>query len=192
MLDYRFALLGAALSMIGNGAYAVQTARGLVRPNRVSWFLWGAIPLIAYFTQRDQGVGLVAISTLAVGIGPLLIFAASFVNRFGYWRLTRFDLSCGALAVLALTLWLALDNPVLALWVSIVADLISGIPTIRKAWRDPGSERSFPYVLATCNGAITVLSVQTWEIMHYLFPLYLMCLGLTLTLIVQLRPRVVR
>jgi hypothetical protein len=190
MLDYRFALLGAALSLIGNGAYAVQTARGLVRPNRVSWFLWGAIPLIAYFTQRDQGVGLVAISTLAVGIGPLLIFAASFVNRFSYWRLTRFDMSCGALAVLALILWLALDNPVLALWVSIVADLISGIPTIRKAWSDPLSERSFPFIFASCNGAITVLSVQNWEIMHYLFPLYLMCLGLTLTLIVQLRPRV--
>jgi hypothetical protein len=190
VLDQHFALLGAGLSLIGNGTYAVQAVRGVVRPNRVSWFLWGAIPIIAFLTQVDEGVGLVALSTLAVGIGPLLVFAASFMNRSSYWRLSRFDMSCGALAIVALAVWLALDNPILALCVSIIADLVSGIPTIRKAWMDPRSERAFPYVLATLNGTITVLSVDQWTVMHYLFPLYLMCLGAVLTLTVSVRRRV--
>ena len=187
MLDPRFALLGALLSLIGNGTYAVATARGVVQPNRVSWFLWGAIPLIAFLAQRSEGVGLVAVPTLAVGIGPLLVFAASFMNRGGYWRLTRFDVCCGVLAVVAVIYWRLLDNAVVAIWVSIVADLISGAPTIRKAWREPTTERAFPYVLATFNGAITLLCVQRWEVMHFAFPLYLMVLGLVLTTIVSVR-----
>ena len=38
---------------------------------------------------------------------PLLIFLASFVNRRSYWQLNRFDLSCGALSVAALVVWVA-------------------------------------------------------------------------------------
>ncbi|MDO3399565.1 hypothetical protein QWI29_05930 [Mycolicibacterium neoaurum] len=187
MLDPRFALLGAFLSLLGNSAYAVQTARGVVRPNRVSWFLWGAIPLIAFMTQYSEGVGLVAVPTLAVGIGPLLVFVASFVNRDSYWRLTRFDICCGVLAVVAVVYWRVLDNPEVAIWVSIVADLISGAPTIRKAWREPTTERAFPYVLASLNGGITLLCVQKWTVMHFAFPLYLMVLAIMLTTIVTVR-----
>lgn len=158
-----------------------------MQPNRVSWLLWGAIPIIAFLTQLDEGVGLLAVSTLAVGVGPLAVFAASWLNQSSYWRLTRFDMACGALAVVALIVWLVLDDALLALWVSIVADLISGIPTIRKAWRDPRSERAFPYAFATLNGAITLLSVQEWTAMHYVFPLYLTCLGVVLTSTVSIR-----
>jgi hypothetical protein len=153
----------------------------------VSWLLWGAIPIIAFLTQLDEGVGLVASSTLAVGIGPLLVVAASLTNRASYWRVTRFDATCGALAVSALVVWLALDDALLALWVSIAADLISGLPTIRKAWQEPRSERAFPYALAALNGVIAVLSVQEWTAMHYVFPLYLACLGVLLTSTVSIR-----
>lgn len=189
MIDPHFVILGAALSLIGSLWYAALTVRGLVRPNRVSWFLWGAAPLIGFFAQLDQGVGLPAMSTLAIGVGPLTIFAASFLNRESYWRVTRFDLSCGIIAVLALIVWTTLDNALLAVLVALAADAIGGIPTILKVWRHPESERSVPFLFGAANGAITLFSLQEWNLVAYAFPLYLTVLGVSLAITLQLRGR---
>ncbi|GAC70244.1 hypothetical protein [Gordonia soli] len=189
MIDPRFALLGAAFSMIGSSAYAVYTMRGLARPNRVSWFLWALAPLIGFAAQVDDGVGWPAVSTLAIGLGPVVILAASFANRTGYWRLTGFDLSCGAVSVLALVLWATFDDPVLAVATAVIADLVGGIPTIRKAWRHPDTERSVVYVFGALNGIITVLSLPQWTVAGAAFPAYLTCLGVGMTLVVRLRGR---
>lgn len=187
MLDPRLALVGAALSLAGNAALAIQTIRGRARPNRVSWFLWAAVPFIAFFTQLDNDVGMAAVSTLAVAIGPSIIFVATFFNPAGVWRLTRFDFGCGGLAALALALWLIFDDPVLALLTSVLADLIGGLPTIRKAWIDPHSEYALVYACLGLNGGLTLLTVHTWDPVHYVFPLYLACLGAGLTAIVRFR-----
>ncbi|MGC4961324.1 hypothetical protein [Gordonia sp. DT101] len=187
VLDPRFVLLGAAFSMVGSISYAILTVRGRVRPNRVSWFLWGAAPMIAFFAQLHDGVGLPAISTLAIGLGPFVILAASFVNRSSYWQITAFDLSCGAVSVLALVLWLTFDNPLLAVLAALAADAIGGIPTIVKAWRRPDTERSTVYVGTALNGTITLLSLQTWTLAEAAFPLYLVLLGVGLATTVKMR-----
>lgn len=189
MIDPHFVLVGAALSIIGSISYAILTWRGLVRPNRVSWFLWAAAPLIGFAAQLDSGVGVAAVSTLAIGVGPMIILAASFANTASYWNLTRFDISCGVVSAAALVLWLSFDDPVLAVLTALLADLIGGIPTIVKAWREPGTERSVVYIFCAMNGIIALLALQQWSAAHYAFPVYLVFLGLGLTAIVQVRGR---
>ena len=79
MFDPHFVIVGVALQLIGVVSYLVDTLKGKVRPNRVSWFLWALGPLIAFSAQLDHGVGLVALMTFAVGFGPLLILIGSFL-----------------------------------------------------------------------------------------------------------------
>ncbi|MGV9870194.1 hypothetical protein [Rhodococcus koreensis] len=189
MIDPRFVLLGAAFSLIGTFIYATLTVRGLVRPNRVSWFLWGAAAMIAFFAQLADGVGLPALSTLAFGLGPFAIIAASFTNRLSYWRISAFDLSCGSVSVVALILWLTFDSPLLAVLAALTADVIGGVPTMVKAWHHPETERSFVYVFGALNGSITLLSLQTWSVVEVAFPLYLVLLGVSLATAVRVRNR---
>ncbi|MBA4023550.1 MAG: hypothetical protein C0482_14410 [Gordonia sp.] len=189
MIDPRFVLIGAALSMVGSSWYAVLTVRGVVRPNRVSWFLWAAAPAIAFGAQVGDGVGLPAVTTLAVGLGPFVIFCASFANPSSYWRVSRFDLWCGVGAAVALLLWLVLDDPVLAVLTAVAADAIGGIPTVIKAWRRPDTERGFVYLFGTANGTLALLSLSAFDVAAVAFPLYLLLLGLTMCSIVSLRGR---
>ncbi|GAA1458228.1 hypothetical protein [Williamsia maris] len=189
MIDPGYALLGAALSMMGSSWYAVLTLRGVVRPNRVTWFLWAAAPGIAFGAQIGDGVGLPAVTTLAVGLGPFLILCASFVNRSSYWRVSGFDRSCGAVAAVALVAWLALDDPVLAVLTAVVADAIGGVPTIVKAWRRPDTERPVVYLLAAANGSLALLSLSTYDVTTVAFPVYLILLGLTMCALVSRRGR---
>lgn len=189
MIDARFALLGAALSMVGSSWYALLTLRGTVRPNRVTWFLWAAAPAIAFGAQVSDGVGLPAVTTLAVGLGPFLVLCASYANRSSYWRMSAFDLSCGVVAAIALLVWLALDDPVLAVLIAVAADAIAGIPTVVKAWRHPDTERPVVYLLATANGTLGLLSLPERGITTVAFPVYLILLGLAMCSVVSLRGR---
>lgn len=97
MIDERFVFLSVILIFIGDSTYLLDTIRGRVKPNRVTWFLWGIVPFIAFAAQIDQHIGLVSFMTLAIGIIPILIFLASFLNKKAYWKITKFDLVCGIL-----------------------------------------------------------------------------------------------
>ena len=189
MLDPAFVFVGAAIGLAGAIQYAIATLRGRVAPNRVTWALWAAAPLIGFFAQLDSGVGLTAVLTLSVGVGPLLVLVSSFFGRASPPRITGFDILCGAISIAALIVWLLLDQPVLAVVFAVLADGAGAVPTLRKAWRHPRSESSPMYLCTAANGTIALLTVQTWTVENWVFPAYIAALGVTLAAIVILRGR---
>ena len=71
MLSQNFIIIGTLIGAVGSIAYLVDTVKGKVKPNRVSFLLWSIVPFIAFAAQIKQGVGLEALMT----------FMASFVNK---------------------------------------------------------------------------------------------------------------
>ena len=139
MLDPRVVIFGAAISLIGTGIYAVGTLCGRVKPNRMSWVLWAFAPLIAFAAEMASGVGWPSLTTLAPGLGPLLVLIASAFNRQSYCQVTRFDVTCGGLSALALALWAATGNGNVAILFSVLADGLASVPTLIKSYREPYS-----------------------------------------------------
>ncbi|TDC84794.1 hypothetical protein E1285_26200 [Actinomadura sp. 7K507] len=184
MLDGNWVIVSAALGLLGSCRYAYATMRGRVRPNRVTWFLWAAAPLIAFSAQLDAGVGTPAILTLASGTGPLIVVTASFASRHGTAKITAFDLFCGAVSVVALAVWLGLGAASWAVLFAVAADGAAAVPTIRKAWRDPSSENALFYVLVGIGATITLLTITTWEPASWLFAGYMLAISLLLTTII--------
>ncbi|CCH77162.1 conserved membrane hypothetical protein [Nostocoides japonicum T1-X7] len=189
MIDGRFVLLGALLTLIGSSRYAWLTIHARTRPNRVTWCLWAAAPIIGFLAQLDEGVGLPSVLTLSVGLGPSIVFASTFVNPQSYWRISRFDLCCGAVSLAALVVWLTLDNPTLAVVFAVVADAMAGVPTIVKAWRAPETENPVPFLLAGLNGTIAMLTIDDWGIATWAFPAYIVVMGLGLSVLIATRQR---
>lgn len=187
MIDPHFVILGAVLSLFGSTRYATATVRGRTSPNRVTWFLWGAAPIVGFLAQVDDGVGLSSIMTLSVGVGPLIVFASSFVNRQSYWRLSAFDIGCGCVSAVAIAVWVSLDNPAAAVVLAVLADLVAGFPTIAKAYRAPRTETPVPYLLAGLNGVITLLTLDEWRPQVWAFPVYIAVIGAGLFVLVQYR-----
>jgi hypothetical protein len=104
MLNENFVYIGAALSFLGALSYLIDTLKGKAQPNKVTWFVWALAPLVALWPTLQQGVGVQSLLTFMVGFNPLLIFLASFVNKKAYWKITKLDLTCGALSILGLVL----------------------------------------------------------------------------------------
>src|SRR5258706_9034861 len=105
MLPENVIFIGIAINIIALLSYFLDTLKGRIKPNRVSFALWSLAPLIIFFAQIKQGVGTSALMTLSTGLLPLFILGASFVNKKAYWKLTRFDFICGALSLFGLFLW---------------------------------------------------------------------------------------
>lgn len=180
MLSPWFVLVAAAFNAVGTVAYAAGTLRGRIRPNRVTWFLWALAPLVAFAAQLTEGVGIRSLTTLMVGLGPLVILGCSFIGRNAYWASSRFDLACGGLSLLGLVLLPLLRDGNVSIMLSITADAWAAAPTVRKAFRWPDSEGRRVYLLAAASAAITLLTVDELSFAGCGFPAYMLVLSGTL------------
>lgn len=184
MLDQRFVLLSAVLLLGASVAYAIDTLRGRAKPNRVTWLLWAVAPMVALAAQISGGAGYEALLTLAIGLGPLLVLAASFANRSSYWQIGRFDLICGGLSVLALVLWVITGQGLVALGLSIAADLAAALPTVAKAYSNPETESVSGYWPALPASVITLLTLDTWSVNGYAVALYVLAVNIVITTLI--------
>jgi len=173
MINENWVLVGALLNIIGSSTYAWNTLKGKTKPNRVSWFLWMVIPMIAFSAQISEGVGISSLMTFMVGFGPFLVLMASLMNKKAYWKVSTLDWWCGALSVLAVILWLVTGTGAVAIVLSILADLLAGVPTLIKAYKDPESEHHSVFRNGSISAAITMLTIQNWTFVAYAFPLYI-------------------
>lgn len=187
MINDKFVLLGAALNIIGSSTYAYHTLKGKTKPNRVTWFLWALAPLIAFSAQLDKGVGLQVLMTFMVGFGPLMVFVSSLLNRKAFWKITRLDIACGVLSLVALALWAITGEGSVAIALSIASDLLAGVPTLIKAYRQPETEHPAVFRNGALSAAITLLTVRHWTFATYGFALYILLICAALYALVRFR-----
>ena len=178
MIDEKFVFLAVILNLVGGFSYLIDTLKGKVKPNKVSWLIWGVAPMIAFAAQVKQGVGLPSLMTFAVGFSPLLIFIASFLNKKAEWKLSTFDIFCGTLSVIGLILWFYTRVGNTAILFSLLSDGLAGIPTIIKAYKAPETEAYLAYLLALIAAIITLLTIKQWDFAHSAFVIYIFILNL--------------
>lgn len=178
MIDEKFIFLAVAFNLIGSVSYLTDTLKGKAKPNKVSWSLWAIAPMIAFAAQVKQGVGLASLMTFAVGFGPVIIFLASLINKKAAWKITNFDLICGALSLLGLILWAFTRVGNLAILFSILSDGLAGVPTIVKSYKAPETENYHAYFFAWISSIITLLTIKSWDFAHYSFAIYIFLFNL--------------
>ncbi|HET6916001.1 MAG TPA: hypothetical protein VFH56_07920 [Acidimicrobiales bacterium] len=184
MLDVHFVILGAVIGLGGMLSYVRDTIRGVTQPNRVTWLMWSVAPFIAFAAEVQAGVGLRSLMTFVIGFGPLLILAASFVNRRAAWQIGPFDWLCGALSAAGLVVWLVTRHGTVAVVASIAADALAATPTLRKSWSAPETESASAYVTAAVNALITVLTIDRFTTANAAFPLYILVIASVESLLV--------
>lgn len=187
MLNPNFVLVGIFIGAVGSLSYLIDTLRGKVKPNKVTFFMWSIAPLIAFAAEAKQGVGIQSLMTFSVGFFPLTIFIASFVNKKAEWKLRRFDLICGLLSFAGLVLWMVTRVGNIAILFSIMADGLGAVPTLVKAYRYPETESPWPWITASINAAFTLLTIKIWSFSNYGFPIYIFIVTLIIFSFVQFK-----
>src|SRR5665213_1534086 len=185
MLNVHFVIVGAGINLIGSTSYVIKTLKGKTRPNRVTWFLWALAPLVAFSAEIGQGVGLRSLMTFMVGFGPAMVLIASFINRKAVWKITKLDIICGFLSIIALIAWKITGVGNVAIALSIAADLLAATPTLIKAYKEPKTEHYGVFLCGAISAVITLLTITNWTFAQYGFPLYiaLVCAALVILIV---------
>jgi hypothetical protein len=91
---------------------------------------------------------------------------------------------CGLISLTGMILWLAFKDVGYLVALVIFSDALASVPTYRKAIKCAGSESWVPYAGLTAGSGITLLTVHNWTVGSCAFAVYLVMLGLSLTLVV--------
>ena len=176
--------LGAALSLVASGGYLVNTIKGKTKPNRVTWLIWAAAPIIGTVAAISDGVTWAILPTFMAGFGPLLVLIVSFFNKKSYWKLGGGDYLCGVLAILSLILWGITKDPNVAILFAILADLLAAIPTLIKAWHHPETETGWAYILYMLNQITGLIAMNRWDFSESAFGIYLLAINICLAAVI--------
>ena len=181
-------LLGILVSTVGSSAYIFYTLKGETKPNRISWGMWALAPFIGTAAALSaHGDVWMTVRIFLAGFFPFLVFLASFINPKSYWKLTVFDLLCGAFSFLAILIWYAIDSPTMAILLAAVADGSAALPTIVKAWKYPETETGLTYITGFLTGLLFIPSIPHWDIANSAFQIYLLFASGILTFAVYRR-----
>lgn len=187
MINQNFVILGVVIQFIGGVSYITDTIKGKIQPNKVSWLLWSIAPLVAFAAEISQGVGIQSFATFITGFVPLLVFAASFVNKKAQWKINKFDLACGTLSFAGIILWYITEVGNVAIVFSMLADGLAAAPTIIKSYHEPETENDIVYLLGIVNAGIALLVIKNWDFQNYGFPLYLLTIQIILVLLIRFK-----
>ncbi|MCA9327651.1 hypothetical protein KDA14_03940, partial [Candidatus Saccharibacteria bacterium] len=156
MINENWIFLGALFSLVGGLSYVRDILRGKARPNLVTWYIFMLAPMIAFASMISQGVGFrQSLLTFMVGFNPLMIaVTGTFFTKHPKWKITRFDVYCGALSLLGLALWGITREGNVAIALSIAADFLAFIPTIVKGYRYPDTESPWLFMFGLANATI--------------------------------------
>jgi hypothetical protein len=181
-------VLSVLISIAGTRAYLADILRGTTQPNKVSWLMWAAGPLIgASAAMAAHADGWTTARVFSAGVLSLAIFLISFVSPRGGWRLTWADILCGFLSGVAMVLWLRCDSPRTAIVMAVVADIFATLPTLQKAWKKPKSETAATYVAGLASAVVVLPTIPSLTVEHLAFQLYFVGLNMVILAVIFLR-----
>jgi hypothetical protein len=167
------ALAGIAagvLSLIDPVPYIRDILRGVTRPHRGTWLIWSALGATAFASQLADGatwsLTLVGVQTASMTL--ILVLSV----RFGMGGASKVDLCLIGIAGLGIVGWAISSEPVVATVFVVVADLIGLLMMLPKTWRNPWSETTPTYVLASASGVCGAVAVGDLDASLLLYPSY--------------------
>ena len=183
MIPEQFIFLGIAFNLTSYVLYILSIVKGYAKPNLVSWAVWTIAPFIAVFFQLKAGAGLSVLPVFMAGFGPLMIIVAAFLVKKAFWKLTAFDIFCGALALFSLVIYIFTHNLGISIFFAILADAIAFIPTMIKGWKFPETESHYAYSFSIISNTIALFVITNWEFTIYSFSFYLIIANVIMTFI---------
>lgn len=162
-------IIAIVLTFVGYIPYIKDLVSGKTKPHIYSWLLWGVVTSIAFGLQIVGGGGVGSFVTLAAAIMCFIVIGLSF--KYGTnTDITTSDKVFLALAFITLIIWLFAKQPLLSIILATTIDLLGFVPTIRKSWNNPFTETVSFYFLNTFRFTLAVISLTTYSLLTWLYP----------------------
>lgn len=161
--------MAALLGFLGFIPYIWKTWKGQIRPHIFSWYLWTLFNVVAGAAQWSDGGGAGAWVNLSGGLFTLIVAVLATING-GKKDIEKSDWYALYGAFIAMGLWYFTKDPVGAVILITVIDMIAFYPTFRKGWVKPHEDMLFLFILNGVKYTMSIMALQHLTITTVLFP----------------------
>jgi hypothetical protein len=180
-------ILSGIVSVLDPLPYIRDVLRGTTRPHRGTWFIWSALATVALASQLADGAGWSVVMVAAQAFATGLIFAFSI--RRGVGGFSPWDITLLTIAALGVVGWLVSSTPVVATACVVLADVVGVCLMLPKTWRDPSSETTSTFALASVAGLLSMLAVAELDASLLLYPVYFFLANCLIAVVIVTRRR---
>jgi len=168
MIDVKVLLviIASLLAIIGNISYLKDALAGRVRPHPYTWFIWSIVSMTTFFGGLAKGAGIGAIPTGIAEAFTIVIFLLSLKYLFQDrgLHIRKIDNYFLAAALLGLIPWALTKDPTISVVIVVLIDVIAFIPTLRKTWMHPETEKPLLYGMNVGRHILTLFSLGSYNI----------------------------
>ncbi len=171
-----FGILSAFIFIIAYIPYIFSIVRGETKPHPFSWMLWTLIGIISAYLYVQVGARETLPFAFAGTILPFIIMCVSFRNWKGDFSL--FDYFCLGFSLLAIVTYVMFHSANFSLTLSLCADAVAFLPTMRKTYLDASTENLATWLLFLLSYITSlVATIPRFSYGVVLFPAYLTVCG---------------
>ena len=156
--------------------------KGEFKPQRITRFIFlilTSIFVTSLFAQGNQAAIYLAILQWT---GSVVIFILSI--KYGIGGKDKSDFAVLFLALLAIAIWKITDNPLLGLYMSLLADFVGIAPTLVKSFYKPETEDPKFYFFDVLAAFFSLLAIQSLVFSQIVFPLYILFINLVCVILI--------
>ena len=191
LTDFHKELLSAlaiALTLIAFVPYLRSVQTGRTKPHIFSWIIWGLATLIIFLAQLADGGGAGAWPIGVSAVGSFYVAGLAYAREADR-SITRTDWIFFISALASIPLWILTSDPLGAVIILTVIDVLGFGPTFRKTYIRPHEERITLFAIVGARNLISIAALEHYSLTTVLFPAVLAAVCLVFISMVFLRRR---
>lgn len=152
-----FAFVSTALAVYSLVPYVQAILNKKTIPHQFTWFVFFIMNGIVFFSQFLAGARASVLISFTFFISSFIIFLLSL--KFGIRDSSRFDKVLLVFALIIIGIWVLTKNNAIAIWLSVVIDVLATSMMMLKINANPFSEEPSPWSIAAVAYLFTCLTL---------------------------------
>lgn len=169
--------------------YIRKIIDGAIKPHVFSWVIWGSTTFVVFLAQLEGDGGVGAWPIGVSGVITISVALLAWLKRTDV-TITATDWVFFVTAMSSLPLWFFTSDPVWAVVILTIVDVLGFGPTVRKSYLYPHSESLLFFSLFAARNLLVIVALKTYSITTVLFPAVIAAACLLLLLLVSWRRRI--
>jgi hypothetical protein len=163
------AAIAVILTFVAYVPYIRSILRGATRPHVFSWIIWGVTTVFAFVGQLAGSAG---IGAWPIGVSGVITLYVAYLawQRRADVTITRLDWTFFAAAIASLPVWWLTRDPLWAIIILTVVDILGFGPTFRRAYHVPWGDSVPYYMLMAVRNWVSIGALVTYSWTTVLFP----------------------
>jgi hypothetical protein len=161
-------IIATVMAFVSYIPYIRNMLSGKTKPHAFSWLVWGTLTAIAFVGQVTDGAGPGAWVTGFTAFVSFFIFITAL--RTGEKDIEKSDWLSLIGAGVAMLLWWATSDPLIAVILITLIDALGFFPTFRKSYHKPYQETAITFAISGLKFVIAIIALENLTPTTWLYP----------------------